>query len=163
MNFLIKFSYSSFYSHKLILLSHNLPSSLILPRPISSVFISCMVWRQQVLEVFPVVMAIESTNFTFKLHSMQKVWTPLFCRQNLPYGHPLHIFFPNPPSGIPYFFTPVTYGVNTKINSWRKVISSCFENYWTTLNSFLYKQHFYMPHWAEIWFEMVTVSCIKRV
>ena len=59
---------------------------------------------------------------------------------------------------------PIIYGINTKRNSWKKVISPpCLEDYKTTLHSFFHKQHFYMPHQAEIWFKIITVSCIKRV
>ena len=34
------------------------------------------------------------------------------------------------------------YGVDTKMNSRGKVISSCFENYKTTMHSFFYTQTF---------------------
>ena len=79
---------------------------------------------------------------------------------NLLYGHPtLHIFIE--PLTFDIFLTIfLIYGVNTKTNSWEKPISACLQDYKTTLNSFLYVQHFHMPHQTEIWFEIITVSCI---
>ena len=56
---------------------------------------------------------------------------------------------------------PMIYKINTKINSRGRLISSCFEDYKTTLHPFFCKQHFYMLHQTEIWFETITVSCFK--
>ena len=66
---------------------------------------------------------------------------------------------------VKHFFgnmDPMVYGLNTKINPYGKVISSCFESCKTTLHSFFYKQFFYMLHRVEVWFRMITVICIKR-
>ena len=41
------------------------------------------------------------------------------------------------------------FGINTKVNSCGKVISSCLEDYKTTLSDF-YKQHVFKQHWAKI-------------
>ena len=81
-----------------------------------------------------------------------------FYRQPLIYDHPRIIYFFQTPYLWQHYFDNVVqmiYGVNTKINSWKKVISSCLENYKTMSHSFLYKQHFYMPHQAKIWFELI--------
>ena len=53
------------------------------------------------------------------------------------------------------------YRINTKLNLWQKVISSCLEDHKTTLN-FFYKENFYMQHQTEIWLEIITISGIKR-
>ena len=100
-------------------------------------------------------------------HSVQKVWTP-HSKNNSP------IWLP--PAPVLYFFrtaylwqhfvdniAQMIYEVNAKINSRGEVISSCFEDYKTTLHSFCYKQRCHLPHQAEIWFEIITVSCIKSI
>ena len=50
----------------------------------------------------------------------------------------------------------------TKINSQRKVISSCFKDYKTMLYYFFIRNT-YMGHHADIWFEIITPWCIKRI
>ena len=52
----------------------------------------------------------------------------------------LYIFPPPSPTLYSIFFdnfSPMTHGINTKTNSWGKVISSCFEDYKTTLQRLL--------------------------
>ena len=99
--------------------------------------------------------------------SPAKFYSP-HCRGNFipthPYPYPYYLTLfgkpcnstENPLHGHPsftYFFQTATfdnfltillqlYGENTKINSWEKVISSCLDNYKTTLHCFLFKQHF---------------------
>ena len=52
------------------------------------------------------------------------------------------------------------YGINTKINSCGRVISSCLEDYKTIL--FFYNYHFYKQHQAEILSKTIRISYIKR-
>lgn len=82
-------------------------------------------------------------------HSLQKVRAPPHYKQSFLYNL---IFFQT--SHLWQIFCFWQYcpneiqGINTKINWWGKVISSCLENCKTTLHVFFYDQHLYAkPGW----------------
>ena len=89
---------------------------------------------------------------------------PPFYRQSHMWRPCFFIFFLNPPlltiffDSI-FFFVPTKYGINLKLNSWWKVISSCLEGYKTTL---FCAQCFHKQHQIRIWFELITTSSIAR-
>ena len=83
--------------------------------------------------------------------------TPAYCAEGLSptplYGHPrLYIFFPNPL--VWQHFLAISpheiWGKHKNKPMWKSI------EYKATLHSF-YKLHFYMPHSAEIWFEIITL------
>ena len=53
---------------------------------------------------------------------------------------------------------PLKYQINTKINSWGKVISSFLRR----LKRLFHRKQFYKQHQTDIWFKTITVSSLKR-
>ena len=88
-----------------------------------------------------------------------------FYRQH-PWLSPLYMFFPNHPLLTTFFwqYCPNDIQVKHKNKLMREKYFLWLEDYKRTSNYFfMYMQHFHMPHQAKIWFEIITVSCIKRI
>ena len=120
----------------------------ILKYQISSLLLSIMVIQgpEKTIHFPPIWSKNEELFFSGKVHGTQ-VWTT-FLDTNSPsplYDHSPFIYFsePLPPTFDNIFLDNignllwVIYGVNTKINSWVNVISSCSKDYKPMPHSFL--------------------------
>ena len=113
----------------------------------------CLSWKDSFLSLF-IYLSVHSHIFHISLVNLLKHW---LCRrfETCSYRQPLcdqhpFLFLPNPP-----------YRINTKINSWRKVISLSLDDC-RTLHVFFVKKHLYKQHQTEIWFKIISISGIKR-
>ena len=96
----------------------------------------------------------------FNVHScsVQKVWAPVFINKRPIWLYPLYIFFPNTRTFgniLQTIMPPMKCLINTKLNSWEKVVSSCLED-WKTIWYFLQATLLYNRQ-LEIWFEIITI------
>ena len=100
-------------------------------------------------------------------YSVCRMFEHAFYRQAKPLNSymvnppPLYIFFQTPPPTLTFDIifdniAPMKYGLNTKVISQGKVISSCLEDYKTTLRAFVMSKSFRYD------FEIITISDNKR-
>ena len=93
-----------------------------------------MSWYKEESDVPPVIQGSKVPLLTYHCHRVQKVWTPLFMDIR-----PFHIFSKHSTfdKTFPTISNKMKYQINTKINSYGKVIFFILEGFKTMLNAIL--------------------------
>ena len=126
---------------------------------------SCMRRTKRYSCVFNTIDIVSKYNID--IHSVQKVWALPLYRQPVPilYGHSPFINFFRTPHLLQHFLDNIINYIRHKHKDklMRTSYLFLFRRLQNKVTFFFYTLQFYMPYLAQIWFEIITASSIKRI